>query len=73
MRRLLLIGLGAGVGYVMGTRAGRGRYLEMKDVYEKLMNDGSLIQATKKLSETTIGKKLKVKHRPGPDADNHSS
>lgn len=72
MRRLLLMGLGAGVGYVMGTRAGRGRYLEMKKAYEKSMHKGSLSQVSKRLSGTPIGKKLGMKHSQGAKSENHT-
>ena len=64
VRRMILLGLGAGMGYVMGTRAGRGRYLEMKNAWEKAMHEGSLSQVGKKLSETKIGETLGMKQTP---------
>jgi hypothetical protein len=55
---MLLLGLGGAVGYVMGTRAGRGRYLEMKNMWERTMNEGSLQEMGKKLQDTEMGRKL---------------
>lgn len=65
MRRFLLLGLGAGVGYVMGTRAGRGRYLEMKNAWEKAVHEGSLSQVSKKFGETKLGETLGMKQSSG--------
>lgn len=58
---MLLLGLGGAVGYVMGTRAGRGRYLEMKNMWERAMHEGSLGEMGRKLSETRIGETLGMK------------
>lgn len=68
MRRLLLLGLGAGMGYVMGTRAGRGRYLEMKNAWEKAMHEGGLSQVSRKLSDTKLGETLGMKQSSGSGA-----
>lgn len=68
MRRLLILGLGAGMGYVMGTRAGRGRYLEMKNAWEKAVHEGSA-----KLSETKLGESLGIKQGSGASMSTGSS
>jgi hypothetical protein len=38
-RKLLLIGLGAAVGYVLGTRQGRGAYEQMKSQAQRVWRD----------------------------------
>jgi hypothetical protein len=62
VRRMLLLGLGGAAGYVMGTRAGRGRYLELKNMWERALNEGSLGEMSKKLQETKLGETLGMKH-----------
>jgi hypothetical protein len=59
---MLLLGLGGAAGYVMGTRAGRGRYLEMKNMWERALNEGSLSEMSKKLQETKLGETLGMKN-----------
>jgi hypothetical protein len=39
MKGKILLVVGLGVGYVLGARAGRGRYEEIKDAAGKLWND----------------------------------
>jgi hypothetical protein len=65
VRRMLLLGLGGAAGYVMGTRAGRGRYLEMKNMWERALNEGSLGEMSKKLQDTKLGETLGMKHNEG--------
>ena len=39
MKGKILLVVGLGIGYVLGTRAGRARYDEMKAIAQKLWND----------------------------------
>jgi hypothetical protein len=39
MKGKILLVVGVGIGYVLGTRAGREKYEQMKDAVEKLWND----------------------------------
>lgn len=42
MKGKILFGVGLGVGYVLGTRAGRERYEQMKATAQKFFNDPRL-------------------------------
>ena len=69
MRRIFTLAFGAGVGYVLGTRAGRGRYLEMKNALDRAMNQGPLSQVSSKLGETKIGETLGMKSGGSSSSD----
>jgi len=55
MKGKILLAVGLGIGYVLGTRAGRARYEEMKAAASKLWNDpriqSSLDQASDFVSD----------------------
>jgi hypothetical protein len=49
--RLMTFAAGAAVGYVLGTRAGRGKYEQILDTARKLRADPSLGRAAQAVSE----------------------
>lgn len=52
--------LGAGVGYVLGTRAGRGQYERIKRAFNGLVNSGPA-QAVSKKADETVGEYARQK------------
>lgn len=54
MRRLLTLALGAGIGYVLGTKAGHERYEQIAGMARRLMQrDGSPMASTGYPGSTT--------------------
>jgi hypothetical protein len=50
MKKLLLLVAG-GVGYVLGTRAGRERYEQMRAAYDKVKNDPRVQEKTQQATD----------------------
>ena len=53
--------IGIGVGYVLGTRAGRERYEQMKDAVEKAAEQPQIHEAIERTAEATSGPRAKSK------------
>jgi len=51
MKRLMLLGIGAAVGYVLGARAGRERYEQMAQAAGKAWQGAGLDKRTREVSE----------------------
>jgi hypothetical protein len=54
--RKIWIGLGFAAGYVLGAKAGRERYQQLKEQASRLAERPEVKQATRRVADTTIGK-----------------
>ncbi|MEO6790860.1 MAG: hypothetical protein ABI187_07820 [Ornithinibacter sp.] len=68
MKKLLLV-LGLGVGYVLGTRAGRARYEQLRTTYEKVRGDDRVQAAASKAAEAAAAAAPVVKEKVAAVAD----
>lgn len=73
IRTVLLAGLAGGVGYVLGTRAGRSRFDELKAQADKLRSQAEKLARSPQVHETVGNVADKVKESaaklPDPVAD----
>lgn len=68
MKKLLLV-LGLAVGYVLGTRAGRARYEQLRTTYEKIRSDERVQAAASKAAGTAAAAAPVVKEKVHAVAD----
>lgn len=68
MKKLLLL-VGLAVGYVLGTRAGRARYEQLRQTYEKVRNDERVQAAASKAAGTAAAAAPVVKEKVHAVAD----
>jgi hypothetical protein len=72
-RTILLAGIAGGVGYVLGAKAGRGRFEELKAQADKLRSQAEKLAGNPKVQETVGNVADKVKETaaklPDPVAD----
>ncbi len=62
MKKLLLLAAG-GVGYVLGTKAGRERYEQMRSAYGKVKNDPRVQEKTHQAADLARDKAPMVKEK----------
>ena len=67
IKRLPLL-IAGGIGYVLGTKAGRERYEQMRDAFEKVKNDPRVQQKAQQATDLAKDKAPVVKDRLGEAA-----
>ena len=72
MKKLLILVAG-GIGYVLGTRAGRERYEQMRSTFNKVKDDPRVQEKTQQATELAKQKAPIVKDKLAEAADKGSS